>query len=301
MRTRASAATVLAVALLIAVASCSSATTSGPQSQASSSSPSSSASVSAPVSPVSTGTHWLIAASAVSKLEGIASSATVESYLDGPQTTIITSSTIPSNLSGWQVAFAFDAKSLADIRSGVDGGLPSRISEILYDPERWSFTPVTEQLNVGASTQQAASMAHAARRELIVAPATNLAEVAAPGQSAATAFIQTDDLAKVATSANVVEIQAQGLERNSSRYAAYVGQAVSQVRSANPNAMIYAGLSTNPSGGPVTASELVSAVRLTSSEVSGYWLNIPSPGSACPGCGQPEPLLALDLLEQLAQ
>jgi hypothetical protein len=243
-----------------------------------------------------------MAGSAVSKLEGITSSVTVASYLDGPQTTILTSSTIPSDLSGWHVTFALDTRSLAEIRSGVDDGLTSRISEILYDPEHWSYTPLTEQLNVGASTQQAESLAHAAGRQLIVAPATNLAEAAAaPGESAASSFIQTDDLAKVAANANIVEIQAQGLERNSSRYAAYVAQAVGQIRSANPSATIYAGLSTNPSGGPVTAAELVAAVRATSSEVTGYWLNIPSPGSACPACGEPQPQLALDLFQQLAQ
>jgi len=242
-----------------------------------------------------------MAGSAVTKLEGITSSATVASYLDGSQTTILTSSTIPSDLTGWHVTFALDTRSLAEIRSGVDDGLTSRISEILYDPEHWSYTPLTEQLNVGASTQQAESLAHAAGRQLIVAPATNLAEAAAPGESAASSFIQTDDLAKVAANANIVEIQAQGLERNSSRYAAYIAQAVGQIHSANPSAAIYAGLSTNPSGGPVTASELVAAVRATSSEVTGYWLNIPSPGSACPACGEPQPQLALDLFQQLAQ
>jgi hypothetical protein len=289
---------VLGAALLIAaVAGCTTAHTPPSQGTAPPSS-----SPSGPVTPVSTGTDWIMAGSAVSKLEGITSSVTVASYLDGPQTTILTSSTIPSDLSGWHVTFALDTRSLAEIRSGVDDGLTSRISEILYDPEHWSYTPLTEQLNVGASTQQAESLAHAAGRQLIVAPATNLAEAAAaPGESAASSFIQTDDLAKVAANANIVEIQAQGLERNSSRYAAYVAQAVGQIRSANPSATIYAGLSTNPSGGPVTAAELVAAVRATSSEVTGYWLNIPSPGSACPACGEPQPQLALDLFQQLAQ
>lgn len=300
MRTPARAVSGLGAAVLIAVvAGCTSAST--PRSQGTAPPSSSSASSpSAPVSQVSTGTHWIIASSAVSKLEGITSSATVASYLDGPQTTVLTSSTIPSDLSGWHVTFALDTRSLAEIRNGVDG-LTSRISEILYDPEHWSYTPLTEQLNVGASTRQAASMAHAAGRQLIVAPATNLAQVSAPGTSAASSFIQTDDLAKVAASANMVEIQAQGLERNTSRYAAYIAQAVSQIRSANASATIYAGLSTNPSGGPVTASELISAVQATSSEVTGYWLNIPSPGTACPACAEPQPQLALDLFEQLAQ
>jgi hypothetical protein len=299
VRSRACAFSVLGAALLIVVvAGCT--TARAPRSQSTTLPLSSSSSPSAPVSPVSTGTHWIIASSAVSKLEGITSPATVANYLDGSQTTVLTSSTIPSDISGWHVTFALDTRSLAEIQNGVDG-LTSRISEILYDPEHWSYTPLTEQLNVGAATRQAASLAHAAGRQLIVAPATNLAQAAVPGASAASSFIQTDDLAKVAASANMVEIQAQGLERNTSRYAAYIAQAVSQIRSANASATIYAGLSTNPSGGPVTTAELISAVQATSSEVTGYWLNIPSPGTACPACGEPQPQLALDLLEQLAQ
>jgi hypothetical protein len=298
VRKRLRAAAAVGAALLIAsIAGCSSATTSRPQTVTASPT----TSVSAPVSPVSTGTHWLIAASAVTKLEQIAGSSTIANYLDGPQTTIITNNSIPADLSSWNVAFALDTKSLAQIQAGVDGRLSSRISEILYDPEHWSYTPVSEQENVGASSQQAESMAHADGKQLIVAPATNLAQVSDPGATAANSFIATDDLAKVAPSANIVEIQAQGLERDTSRYAAYISQAVSQIRSANPNATIYAGISTNPSGAPVTAAELVAAVQATSSEVSGYWLNIPSPGDDCPGCGASQPQLALDLLQQLAQ
>jgi hypothetical protein len=248
------------------------------------------------VSPASAGTHWLIGTTAISKLEGVAGPGTVASYLDGPQTTVITGTSIPSSLVGWHVAFALDTRNLAEIQNAVGGGLPSRITEILYDPEHWSFTPLTEQQNVGASTAQAASIAHGAGRQLIVTPASDLAEVEAPGQS----FLQTDDLAKVAASANVVEIQAQGLERNSSNYAGYVAQAVGQIRSANASVQIYAGLSTNPSGGPVTASELVSDVNLTKSEVVGYWLNIPAPSASCPRCAPPDPQIALDLLQSLA-
>jgi hypothetical protein len=235
--------------------------------------------------------RWLIGTSAIIKLESIASPATVARYLDGPQTTVITPSTIPSGLASWHVVFALDTRSLAEVRSGVNG-LSSRISEILYDPEDWLFTPVAEQANVGAAAAQAASMAHASGRKLIVTPATNLAKHGT--------FIQSGDLAKVAASANVVEIQAQGMERHPSTYAAFIGQAVSQIRSANPGVMIYAGLSTNPAGPAITATELISDVRLTASEVSGYWLNIPAPSESCPRCGQAQPQLGLDLLTSLA-
>jgi hypothetical protein len=252
-----------------------------------------------PASTPSAGIRWLIAASAISKLDDIADPAVVARYLDGAQTTIVTSRTIPDFLAGWHVHFALDTRSLQEIRLAIAGTLSPRITLILYDPEHWSFTPIAQQSAVGTATRTAASIAHGAGRELIVAPATNLAQKMAPGESTADAFMQTNDLGKVAVSADWVEIQAQGLERNPERYAAYINDALRQIRLANPNAVVYAGLSTNPSGPPVDAAELVEDVRLTSSTVSGYWLNIPSPGTACPRCGQPQPQIALGLLESL--
>lgn len=253
-----------------------------------------------PVRPVSTGTHWLIAASAISKLDAVAGPAVVARYLDGSQTTVITGPAIPSFLAEWHVNFALDTRSLQEIRQGVTGSLSPRISMILYDPEHWAFTPIAQQLAVGPSTRTAASIAHGAGRELIAAPATNLAEVKEPGESTANAFMQTNDLEQVASSANWVEIQAQGLEWDPGRYAAYIKEALHQIRLGNPAAVVYAGLSTNPSGPPVRAAELVEDVRLTSAAVSGYWLNVPSPGTACPRCGQPQPQIAIDLFESLA-
>lgn len=252
------------------------------------------------VGALSTGTRWLIAASAIRKLNEVAGSAVVARYFDGSQTTIITGRAIPAFLADWDVHFALDARSLQEIRLGVSGSLSPRISMILYDPEHWSFTPIAEQSAVGPSTETAAAIAHSAGRGLIVAPATNVAQMKAPGESTANAFLQTNDLEKVAHSADWVEIQAQGLERNPERYVAYINDALRQIRLANPNTMVYAGLSTNPSGPPVDAAELVEDVKLTSSAVNGYWLNIPSPGVACPRCGQPQPQIAIGLLESLA-
>lgn len=277
----------LAIAVAALIAGCTSTTPSPPPASPQ------------PTGSVSTGTHWMMAASGLTLLEEAAGPAVVKRYLDGPQTTIITSGTIPAGVASWNVTFALDTKSLADIRSGL-AGLSSRITMILYDPEDWAYTPLSEQTSVGAATRQAAALAHAAGRDLIVAPATNLAEVTDPGVSAATAFMSSGDLGKVAPSANWVEIQAQGLERNSARYSAYISQAAGQIRAANPNAVIYAGLSTNPSGGPVTAAELLRDVNATSSQVTGYWLNVPTPGAACPACGEPRPQVGLDLLEGLA-
>ena len=38
----------------------------------------------------------------------------------------------------------------------------------------------------------------------------------------------------------------------------------------------------------------------TRSQVSGYWLNIPGQGTACPKCGTPQPQVAIDFLQRLS-
>ena len=65
--------------------------------------------------------------------------------------------------------------------------------------------------------------------------------------------------------------------------------AAAQAREANPRVRIFAGLSTNPSGKPVTGKQLYGAVQATRDDVEGYWLNIPGGGAYCPKCGQPQP------------
>jgi hypothetical protein len=249
--------------------------------------------------PLPTSPHWLIAASAVLKIDAAGGSAVATRYLDIPQTTIITGRSISGTLENWRAVFALDTRSLGEIQRAVASRLSPRITMILYDPEHWSFTPRAQQMAVGPSVRQAGTLAHRAGRELIATPATNLAVSRPDGESAASAFLQTNDLAEAASGANWVEIQAQGLERDPGKYAAYIGQAVRQIRHGNPAAVIYAGLSTNPSGPSVDLAELIADAKLTSREVSGYWLNVPTQGTACPRCGQPQPQLAIELLESL--
>ena len=55
---------------------------------------------------------------------------------------------------------------------------------------------------------------------------------------------------------DVVELQAQSLERGTSTYATFVRDAAAQARAANPRVAILAGLSTNPPGAEVTSQQL---------------------------------------------
>lgn len=94
----------------------------------------------------------------------------------------------------------------------------------------------------------------------------------------------------------------QQSERSPQKYAAVVSEALSVIDAKNPNLPLFAGLSTNPRGAPVTANQLVSAIKATSSRVSGYWISIPTSGGiGCPNCSKQNPGLLDDFLAQLRQ
>ncbi len=96
--------------------------------------------------------------------------------------------------------------------------------------------------------------------------------------------------------ADVIEVQAQSLERSAATYAAFVREAAGQARAANPGVSVLAGLSTNPPGPVVTSQQLAAAMQASHSSVDGYWLNIPSPGPRCPTCNPPRPEVGIAAL-----
>jgi hypothetical protein len=193
------------------------------------------------------------------------------------------------------VTFA-SATALEDAVTG--GRLPAGTYGVLYDPEAWSFTPVAEKRDPVQAATRAAAVAHRHGLRLIVAPALNLTTVLAPGrrQPRWRAFLDLNLVARLAGVADVVEIQAQSLERDTATYAAFVQAATSQASAANPQVIMLAGLSTNPPGAPVDSHQLTAAIRATRSMVDGYWLNIPGRGPRCPTCNAPRPDIAIQTL-----
>jgi hypothetical protein len=188
------------------------------------------------------------------------------------------------------------------LEAAVTGGrVPAGTYGVLYDPEAWSFTPAAEQRDPVQAATRAAAVAHAHGLRLIVTPALNLTTVLAPGsrQPRWRAFLDLNLVARLAGVADIVEIQAQSLERDTAAYTAFVQAATSQASTANPRIIVLAGLSTNPPGAPVDSRQLTAAVQATRSMVDGYWLNIPGRGPRCPTCQAPRPDLAIQTLRSL--
>jgi hypothetical protein len=241
--------------------------------------------------------HWLITGKALAM---IAREPGVQSVLDSSETLVITGpeSVIPE---GWTASRVISFTSYQKLHQMLTSGLvPPGVRSVIYDNERWSFTPVEEQQDPGRYTALAAIDAHAHGLTLIATPATTLTEVVAPGTGPVyQRFIDAGIIADVARSADSVLIQAQGSITAPAFYAGFVRDAAAQAREANPNVVVLAGLSTNPAGAVVTPEQLLEAVQLTRGVVNGYWLNIPIPGPYCSQCNPSRPDLAVGLLRDL--
>lgn len=189
--------------------------------------------------------------------------------------------------------------SVAGIRTALaDNQIATGTRAILYDCEDWSFTPTAEQHNPVQAATEAASLAHSHGLQLIVAPALDLMKVLAPGTPGQLwqRYVRLGLAGSMARVANVVELQAQSLERDPATYATFVRQASAQARAANPNVGMLAGISTNPPGAVATTSQITAAITSSQSAVQGYWLNIPGPGPRCPNCHAPQPAIGATVL-----
>ncbi len=209
---------------------------------------------------------------------------------------------------GQQPLTGFAAKPVVTFASAAaledamnSGQIPAGTYGVLYDPEAWSFTPAAEQRDPVLAATQAAAVAHGHGLRLIVTPALNLTTVLQPGstQPRWRQFLDLNLVGNLARVADVIELQAQSLERDSGTYAGFVKAAAAQASAANPAVTVLAGLSTNPPGTPVSSQHLTAAIQATRSVVAGYWLNIPGQGPRCPTCNAPRPDIAIQTLQAL--
>ena len=205
-------------------------------------------------------------------------------------------------LSGVDAVPVVTFPAVAELRSALAGNtLPAGTRAVLYDPEAWSFTPPAEQRDPVQAATQAAGLAHAHGLKLIAAPALNLTTVMDPGSSAPRwqCFLDLGLARSMARVADVVELQAQSLERDQATYVRFVREAAAQARAANPAVSVFAGLSTNPPGAPVDSRQLTAAYRASRPAVDGYWLNIPGNGPRCPTCNASRPDIGTKVLSSV--
>ena len=201
---------------------------------------------------------------------------------------------------GWDATLALDANSLREVGQDVADAPADGATAILYDSENWSYTPLIEQETPAASIAHAASLAHSAGLQFIAAPAPDLMKVADPLGSGTEfdKYLAMDIPQAVAASgADVYVIQAQVLETNPAKFAAFVHECAVAARAVNPGIEILAALSTQPDGQNVTAAKLEQCVSLTQGDVAGYWMFIPSPGPWAPNTKEFLPGIARQVID----
>ncbi len=168
--------------------------------------------------------------------------------------------------------------------------VPPGTKAILYDNERFADTPLAEQANPGYYDSLVA--AAAASHHML-----SICDFIQPDRLSASQRIPSAEVPKC----DIVGLNTvQQSERNPQQYAATVRHIIGIIDTVNPQLPAIAGLSTNPAGPPVTATELVSDIRATQSFVAGYWLNVPSPGVGCPNCHAPDPAILESAMSMLA-
>ncbi|MGZ4149377.1 MAG: hypothetical protein ACXVQJ_05010 [Actinomycetota bacterium] len=152
------------------------------------------------------------------------------------------------------------------------------ITTVMYDPENWDATPLTEQQHPIEAMQAFASAARSAGYRVVLTPHPNLVEVpgaecpAQPNETIQAAFLRCGIVAAAAQQADVVEIQTQFLEAHTATYAASVRWLTFQARAANPDVVVLAGLSTRFT---LDARTLLTAWEAVRNVVDGHYLAIP--------------------------
>lgn len=192
---------------------------------------------------------------------------------------VLTISQAPSKL--LPVIPTLDFHSEAAMEHALAHPIPSYFKAVIYDNERYANTPANEQADPVTYTNKAIALAHAHHLQIICD------------------YIEGDRVKGGYTPAcDIIGLNTvQQSERSATTYASKVAAIIRAVHRADPTVPIIAGLSSNPARSPVTASELIDDIHSTQSEVSGYWLNVPAPGVGCPDCNEPDPSVAIQMLQ----
>lgn len=163
----------------------------------------------------------------------------------------------------------------------ASGKLPRGTNAVLFDIERWKWTPLNEQQNPNLYMAKAARDVHhyntqAGHQHLlfIAAPAPDLTTSALPGYRGGNypGYLKLQLAFHAAQVSDVLDIQGQQIQNDLSHFTQFVNAAAAQAHKANPHVIILVGLTTTPKQ-PISAHQLIQAY-CAERALNGYWLNI---------------------------
>ncbi len=167
-----------------------------------------------------------------------------------------------------------EAEFASDVR---EGRIPRGIQAVMYDPEKWPYTPLDEQIHPGKYMWKFALLAHRHGYYVIITPHPGLVDVPgalcqrAQGETREAAYLRCGIAADAARFADAYETQAQYLEDDVRAYRLFVAAATSQAKGANPGIVTLSGLSTGFTHSPEV---LFHAYRSVEGVVDGHYLSL---------------------------
>jgi hypothetical protein len=244
--------------------------------------------------------RWLFNGPGVAAM---AEDANASKILDNMEPFVMWGRSLTNVPQSWKAVHLISCKSIDDIKNALqNGALGPEVRGVMYDYEKWRFTPEDEQRN--PAVKQAAELVHARGLLFLTAPAVNIVTVMQPGITPnrfGQAYLQLGIAADAARYADVFDIQAQRFQNDVGTFANFVRKAAAQARQANPKVVVLAGISTEPIGRKTTAEDILAAIAATRDVVDGYWFNIPKPSAHSPLATKFRPDIASDVLRRLAQ
>ncbi len=184
-------------------------------------------------------------------------------------------------LGGWPgattgLAWASATRFAEDVSGGA---IPDDVRVAMYDPEHWDATPLDERLDPAGSIEAFCTLARAEGYTVLVTPHPNLVSVPgsryAPrgGESREAAYLRSGIVEISAANADIVETQAQTLERDPDAYHRFIRDTARAAKEVNPGVEVISGLSTHP-GYPATVEMLTDAWRSVRDVVDGHYLSL---------------------------
>jgi hypothetical protein len=246
--------------------------------------------------------RWLFTGKAAAAL---AANADASGLLVGTEPFVFSGPLLKRPPGDWKASLVRSFTSFKAIRSALSNNAlsTSGVSGVMYDYEKWRFTPDEEKQNPTLYVKQAADLVHAQGLLFLAAPSIDLVLVQAPDADRKLqdeTYLRLGIAADAARYADVVDIQAQQFEPDTQRYAKFVRAAAAQARGENPKVIVLAGVSTQPGGQHVTADDILGAIDATRDVVDGYWLNIPKPSEYTLRVTEYRMDIAVDVLRRLA-
>jgi hypothetical protein len=157
--------------------------------------------------------------------------------------------------------------------------IPADLQVAMYDPERWRHTPLAEQRDPVAAMGRFAERAHGLGYRVLTTPHPGLVMVEGSrfepnvGETKEDAYVRSGIVEAAAAVSDIIETQAQRLQRDPEAYRAIVSSSVVRARESNPDVLTLSGLSTSP-GYPATDGMLLEASESVADVVDGHYVSL---------------------------